>query len=147
MRRAEPGFTLIEIMVALAILAVALGLIIGRGPMRSQALETRAAAGALAQALRAARARAIATNHDVTVAIDPQRHLFAPDGGEKVAMDPAMSIDVLAPAIRGPGNVRLIRFSQDGSSTGGQILLGVGQRRLGITVQWLTGQVSVANAP
>jgi prepilin-type N-terminal cleavage/methylation domain-containing protein len=50
--RRDAGFTLIEILVVLAILGVALGMLIGRGPMRSRGLETRAAAGALAQSLR-----------------------------------------------------------------------------------------------
>jgi hypothetical protein len=43
--------------------------------------------------------------------------------------------------------VRLIRFSPDGSSSGGQVLLGTGRHRIGITVEWLTGQVKVADAP
>jgi general secretion pathway protein H len=134
-------------MVTLAILAVCLALILGRGPMRSQALETRAAAGALAQTLREARARAIATDQDIAVAIDPGRHVFAPDGGVPVHIDPAMSITMLPPTLTGSGGVKLIRFSEDGSSSGGGVVLGIGARRLAITVEWLTGQVKVANAP
>jgi len=143
----DQGFTLIEILVVLAILGVAMGLIIGRGPMNSRGLQARAAAGAIAQSLRAARAQAIATDHDVQVAFDPARHVFAPDGGRPVAMAADMPFAILPPALRGPGTVRLIRFSADGSSTGGEIMLGSGHRRIGITVEWLTGQVKVANAP
>ncbi len=146
MRRTN-GFTLIEILVVLAILGVAMGLIIGRGPMRSRGLESRAAAGALAQTLRAARAQAIDGDHDVSVAIDPGRHVFAIDGGPSQKLAADLSVSILPPTVQGPGPVRLIRFSADGSATGGKILLGTGRQRLGVSVEWLTGKVSVANAP
>jgi general secretion pathway protein H len=145
MRRTD-GFTLIEILVVLAIMGVVLGLIIGRGPMRSRGLEARAAAGALAQALRAARAQAIAADHDVGVAIDPARHVFAIDGGPVRLLAADLAVSVLPPALHGPGPVRLIRFSPDGSATGGEVVLGSGSHRLGVSVEWLTGRVSVADA-
>lgn len=151
-RRADHGFTLIEILVVLAILGVAMGLIIGRGPMRSRGLEARAAAGSLAQSFRAARARAIAIDADVQVVIDPARHVFAADGSKPVVVsrELSMAVEPAAPGqavLKGPGSTRIIRFSPDGSSSGGEVLLGLGRRRIGITVEWLTGQVKVADAP
>jgi general secretion pathway protein H len=145
-RLRDAGFTLIEILVVLAILAVALGVLIGRGPSRSRGLETRAAAGALAQALRSARAQAIASDQYVNVAIDPVRHVFAVDHTAAQAVDRSIDMAVLPPALPGPGGIRLIRFSGDGSSTGGAVLLGTGRRQLKISVEWLTGKVSVADA-
>jgi general secretion pathway protein H len=96
--------------------------------------------------LRAARARAIAVDHDVTVALDPARHSFAADGGPVRLVDPGIDMAVLPPFLPGPGAIRLIRFSADGSSTGGQVLLGTGRRQLDVSVEWLTGKVSVADA-
>jgi general secretion pathway protein H len=142
----QAGFTLIEILVVLAILGVVLGLIIGRGPMNSSGLQTRAAAGALAQTFRAARAQAIATDHDVAVAIDPARHLFAMDHGPVRMLSPDLTIAVLPPSLPGPGTTRLIRFAPDGSATGGSVVFGSGHRKLAISVEWLTGKVSVADA-
>ncbi len=142
----EAGFTLIEILVVVAIIAIVMGVLIGRGPVRSHGLETRAAAGALAQALRAARAQAIAADHDVTVVIDPERHVFAADNSPVGKIDPGTPVTVRPPAIMGPGPIGKILFSADGSSTGGDILLGQGRRRLDISVEWLTGKVSVADA-
>jgi len=145
--RRDHGFTLIEILVVLAILGVVLGLMIGHGPMRSRGLQARAAAGALAQTLRAARASAIATDRDVAVAIDPARHVFAMDGGPARALAADLVVSIQPPALPGPGPVRLIRFGPDGSATGGTVLLGTGASRIGISVEWLTGRVSVTDAP
>jgi general secretion pathway protein H len=144
--RRDDGFTLIEVLVVLAIVGVVLGVLIGRGPDRSRGLEARAAAGALAQTLRAARAQAIAADHDVTVAFDSARHSFAADGGPIRLVNPGIDMSVLPPSLPGPGATRLIRFSADGSSTGGEVLLGTGGRKLDISVEWLTGKVSVADA-
>ncbi len=134
-------------MVVLAIMGVVIGVVVTRGPTRSRGLETRAAAGAIAQALRSARAQAIERSQTVSVAIDPVRHLLSPDGGTVRALAPGMQVSVLPPALPGPGQIRLISFAADGSASGGEILLGTGKRRLRITVEWLTGQVKVEDAP
>jgi general secretion pathway protein H len=131
--------------VVLAILGLVLGVFIGRGPMRSQGLQLRAAAGALAQGFRAARAAAIATGEDVTVSIDPARRVFAVGNHAPVLLAPDLAIE--APeALRGLGTLRLIRFAPDGSDSGGQVIVTTGGKGVKISVQWLTGQVSVTDA-
>jgi general secretion pathway protein H len=97
--------------------------------------------------LREARAQAIERSQIVSVAIDPVRRSFAADNGVAHAMQPGMDVSVLPPALKGPGDVRLIRFAPDGSASGGEVLLGSGKRRIRISVEWLTGRVQVANAP
>src|SRR5215469_9154583 len=72
----QAGFTLIELIVVLAILGLALTLIVGYKPPWSSGLGTRAAAGQLASALRLARSQAISRDMPVSVIIDVAAHRY-----------------------------------------------------------------------
>jgi general secretion pathway protein H len=143
----DQGFTLIEMMVVLAILGLVIGVVIMHGPLRSTGLDARAAAGVLAQTFRTARATAIAKATTVAVAIDPERREFSADGGQIHKFANSVGVEVLPPARKGPGDVRLITFSPDGSASGGGVALTVGHRHLDVEVEWLTGRVKVTDAP
>jgi general secretion pathway protein H len=143
----QHGFTLIEMLVVIAILGVVIGVVVSHGPLRSTGLEARAAAGVLAQTFRTAHATAMAKATTVTVAIDPPMRVFTADNGPVNRFAPNVTVEVLPPALKGPGETRLIRFAPDGSSTGGGVSLGVGHRHLLVSVEWLTGQVRVTDAP
>lgn len=79
--RREAGFTLIEMLVVVAIMGFALTMIVTRGPVHSQALEMKAAVSEVAQGLRLARSRAIATNTPVQFAVDVPLRSFRIDRG------------------------------------------------------------------
>ncbi len=146
MVRRDDGFTLLELLIVLSIMGLVLAVVISHGPIRSQGLEMRAAAGAIAQSFRAARAQAIERSETVSVVIDPQLHSFAADRGgiHTLAADVAM---VLLPGtIAGPRDTGIVRFSPDGSASGGGVRLGRGARQVQIGVEWLTGRVRVENA-
>jgi prepilin-type N-terminal cleavage/methylation domain-containing protein len=53
--RRQAGFTLLEMIIVIAVLGMALGLVVTRGPMRSQTMEMQAAVNQVAQGLRVAR--------------------------------------------------------------------------------------------
>jgi general secretion pathway protein H len=142
----QHGFTLIEMLVVIAIMGLVIGVVVMHGPMRSTGLEARAAAGALAQTFRSARATAISHSETVTVAIDPVRREFSADNGPVRRFAAGVTVEVLPPAIKGPDGAMLIKFSPDGSSTGGGVSLGVGHRHLRIEIDWLPGQVKVSDA-
>jgi general secretion pathway protein H len=146
MRRRDDGFTLLEMLIVLAIMGAVLGVAVMHGPMRSQALQTRAAAGALAQTLRLARAEAIERHRVVAVVIDPQLHSFAGDLAPVRTLAPEMGVTLLPGTVAGPGDTGVVRFSPDGSASGGGVVLGNGNRKLRIEVEWLTGRVRVGDA-
>jgi general secretion pathway protein H len=144
----EAGFTLIEIIVVLVILGLMVGLVVTRGPLHSAALDVRAVGQTMAASLRAARARAIASDAPVIFALDTADHRYQIGNAAPVAIPPFIELSlrsasgVAAGAHRGG-----IAFAPDGSSTGGEISLAGGARHLRIAVNWLTGRVSLQDAP
>jgi general secretion pathway protein H len=142
--RREAGFTLIEMLVVVAIMGFALTMIVTRGPVRSQALEMNAAVSEVAQGLRLARSRAIATNTPVQFAVDVPLRSFRIDRGTPTVLPRSLSIAMTAVSEETLGaRLAAIRFNGDGSATGGRIELTDGQRRSQVGVDWLTGRVSV----
>jgi general secretion pathway protein H len=146
--RGPSGFTLIEMIVVLAVLGFTLALIVGRGPMHSRALTTRAAASELAGALREARARAISQNQSVAFTLDIKHKDFRVGDAPMRMLPPELALSLLTTT----GEVRNeaegdIRFDPDGSSTGGRIVLVDNNKKIQVGVDWLTGRVSVVNAP
>jgi len=141
---AEAGFTLLEMIVVMAVLGLMAGLVVARGPSRSPALDLRAAASELAQALRGARARAIATDRLVMVRIDARAHAFAVDDAPPHPLPAALALRLVAGPEEGAAD-RLggISFVPDGGSSGGRIDLAAGARHLVLTIDWLTGRVRI----
>ena len=144
---AEAGFTLIELLVVLAVLGLSLGLVLQRGPSRSAALDVRAAAGEMAEALRGARGRAIATNRTVAVALDLDGGRYRVGDGPQRALPSGLRLSMTAAADRTAGRAGAIDFLPDGSASGGRIGLAAGETRLWVGVDWLTGRVGVSNVP
>jgi general secretion pathway protein H len=130
-RRGARGFTLIEMIVVLAVLGLALVLVVTHGPMRSPRLELDGEARQVAGVLRLARSRAIAEERAVTVAFDTGGYRL--DRGAPVGWTNGVS----------PAGNGVISFTPDGGSSGGVIVLRGGERQVAIGVDWLTGRVVV----
>lgn len=121
-KRKDAGFTLLEMLVVIAVMGAALLLLTAFGPPRSHRLEARGAAQQVAEAMREARGRAIAQGHTVTVTLP--------------RLPGWLAVSVQAP----PGG---IVFAPDGSASGGQVVLdGDGQESV-ISTDWLTGGVHI----
>lgn len=136
------GFTLIEVVVVLAILALLASLVLSRRPQRSAALDMRAASTEVAAALRLARGRAIAANRPVPVRFDAGAATLRVGADAPRALPPGITLAITAAAEQGPA----ILFLPDGSATGGRVDLTGEGRRAQIGVDWLTGRVSIADA-
>lgn len=140
------GFTLIELIVALAVLGFALVLITGYKAPWSSGVELKGTAAALASALRLARSQAIADDRPVTLDLDLAARRYRVGDGPAQTLPDGMSIELLTVAGENRGRTKGdIRFNPDGSSTGGRISLSEGQRHVAVGVDWLTGRVTVAD--
>lgn len=130
--RRTAGFTLMEMMIVIVVMGLLLALVLTNGPERSPTLDLRAATSRVAQALRLARTRSIATDRPVAFVIDPKTRSFGTPG-QRYRLPPGIVMT----------SPRPIRFEPDGSASSGAIILGLGRMRSRILVHWLTGQVSV----
>jgi general secretion pathway protein H len=142
----QAGFTLLELIVVLAILGLALTLIVGYKPPWSSGLGVRASAGQLASALRVARSQAIASDMPVSVMIDLAAHAYRVGQEPDRRLPSALTMELLTVAGERRTAVQsAIRFNPDGSSTGGRITVGDAVRKVAVGVDWLTGRVSLSD--
>jgi general secretion pathway protein H len=146
--RGAAGFTLLEMIVVLVVLALVAGIVVGRGPVHSEALNERAAVADIVAGLRGARGRAIAANRAVLVVVNGAQGSLSIDGLPAFRAPPGMAL-AAATGLGGSPGPRLtgISFAPDGSSSGGRIMLADGAKRVVVGVDWLTGRVSVADVP
>lgn len=145
---AQGGFTLLETLIVVMIMGLAVGLLVSRGPMRSQTLEMRAAVNDVALGLRRARSKAILTNSPSRLTMNMTQRSFRIDNGTLTALPPIVTIAMTAVSQETSGSqLAAIRFNGDGSATGGRIDLTDGQRRAQVGVDWMTGRISVVHLP
>lgn len=128
----------------LAILGVALAIIATRGPARSPALEARGAAQQVARAMRLARSEAIAGNRDVEFTVDVARRGYRVGQHPWQSLPRTLELGMVAVAERTADQaLGRIVFSPDGGATGGRVRIAVGTASLIVTVDWLSGRVTV----
>ncbi|HEV2673547.1 MAG TPA: GspH/FimT family pseudopilin [Aliidongia sp.] len=146
-RPGTAGFTLIEMIVVLAILGLVLAMVAARGPLGLHTLTARAAANELAAGFRTARSRAVSENRAIEVSIDLSAHSWRIGADRPTALPRGLDIAVLTVAGQSVnGTLADFQFLPDGSSTGGRVELRDGRRRMKIGIDWLNGRVSVGDA-
>jgi general secretion pathway protein H len=145
-RAAEAGFTLIEVLAAVVILALALGSVTLRLSRPSDRLTLDALAAETASRARAARDAAMRSGRDSILRVDLGRRIIAAESGKPVTFPEDVTITVLASRADTAGGISDIRFFPDGSSTGGVIRLGGAGGQHEIRINWFTGRVRIEPA-
>src|SRR6266496_107630 len=135
---AASGFTLLELLVVLAIVSVVLGTMVLARPSAAGARVNAAARGVVAT-LRLARAEAMARNTETTVSVDPEAGVIAFSRGKWQLPRGAQVTLTFAETERTAAGGSL-RFYPDGQSSGGEISLQLEGRLARVTVSWLTGE-------
>lgn len=142
--RATAGFTLLEILVVLAIFGLSLVLVSGFRPPWSKGFHLDSAAAELAAQLRLVRSQAIAGNRAAIFELDLDGRRYRSGMAAPRALPAGLAVELLTVAGERQGAAAGgIRFHPDGSSTGGRIVLTDGSKRVAIGVDWLTGRVGI----
>jgi len=144
-RRAR-GFTLVEIIAVVALIALAMMLVavtVGDGLTNAK---VKAASRDLAAALRYTRGQAIVKREPMALKVDVDARRYQAPGKKWIELPKDMDIKILTARSEMEGeSIGRIRFYPDGASTGGNIELIRGEATWRIDVNWLTGEVSLAD--
>ena len=150
MRRLPSGFSLLEMLLVMALIAAASVLAVAAFGGGMQGMKLRAGAKDLAAQMRFARAVAISSGQPQDVVIDPQARRWEgakgrsgslPDGGEVVFTGARAAQFADAADADGKG---IVRFFPDGAATGGRVRMSVNGGGWDVDVGWLTGDVRVS---
>jgi general secretion pathway protein H len=133
----DSGFTLLEMLVVLAILGAVLAVTVGAMPRRGGTLDLTNAADGVAGTLRLGRARAIASGRPVVFTPSQGGRGYALDGQQHV-LPPAVTLAMTGPAA--------ISFNPDGGASGGAVRVASAVRAMLVRVDWLTGRVLITEA-
>jgi prepilin-type N-terminal cleavage/methylation domain-containing protein len=139
--RDERGFTLLELIVALIVIALATGVVIPTLARSTEAIRVRAEVAGFSAMLRHARERAIVTRRTQIVVIDPAAHrvsrLAGPDGEVRETRQLSERVTVEA----NPPAALTVRFEPPGNSNGADFRLISGDIVYRVSVDALTGRV------
>lgn len=145
--RAQRGFTLLEILLVMALVAIIGVLVLGVVTGGFDRTQLRTSAKELAAQLRFARAHAIATGTPQRFEIDPQARTWR--GADDRAGELPRKLDVVftgAREVQPAQGVGAIVFFGDGASTGGRVQLRLRDAAWNVDVAWLTGEVKLHRA-
>jgi prepilin-type N-terminal cleavage/methylation domain-containing protein len=139
---AAHGFTLLELIVTLFVIALAVGLVVPVVGRSTDTLRGRSEIARFSAILRHARDQAITTRRGHAVVIDPVAHRATIVAGlnevqQTRTLPPELAVEA------NPPQALTVRFEPSGVSSGAEFRLTTGRTRYRVTVDALTGRVRV----
>ncbi|TWI56682.1 general secretion pathway protein H [Pseudomonas duriflava] len=139
--RAQRGFTLLEMIVVIVLVAIGLTLVSFGVTRGLDSVRVREAGRDLTLALRAVRTQAITTGQPATLDFDLSKQRYQRAGKPSQRLPAGMHMRLTTAADLRTGRQAAIMFFPDGSSTGGNIHLEKDGRAWRVDIAWLTGAV------
>lgn len=141
------GFTLVEVMVVMVIIALVMGLVATSMTRSISSAEARAASRKLVASLRYTRARAIIDKKEQVFQVDTENRSYLAPGRKLITLPKGVDVTITTARSEFTSeSVGGIRFFPDGGSTGGHIELTVNEREYRVNVAWLTGETQLERA-
>ncbi len=143
--RSNAGFTLLELIVVLAIVALGYSAVAVNFSSGNDAMALKAAARDLTSGLRYVRSQAMLSHETATLDFNLSENSYSLTGQDKIYTLPE-NIDVTINTAKDElhDGVAQLRFFPDGSSIGGRITLEKKSHVQEININWLTGHVTLA---
>jgi len=139
------GFTLVEMVVVLVIVALAMGFVATSIARSVSGAEAREAARNVLAALRYTRTRAILDKSETVFYVDTERRSYQAPGKSEIILPDGAEVSITTARSEMTSEVAGgIRFFPDGGSTGGHVDLFVNEREYRVDVAWLTGEARLA---
>ena len=138
------GFTLVELIVVLMIVALMMALIGTSISRNISGAEMRSATRKVAASMRYTRTKAILSKSEQVFLLDTESLEYKAGDREPVTLPEGMAVELnTARSELTSETAGGIRFFPDGGSTGGNIRLEANGRIYRINVAWLTGEASM----
>jgi general secretion pathway protein H len=144
-RRHRRGVVLLDVVLALAILALAALILVPRPAAGVSRADMRLAGTEIAALFRKGRAQAVVSGAATDIAVNPNEgRVSAPFQERSYTLQRGIAMDWVASRVcPGSGEQRALRFLADGRSCGGVLTLNSGGMAVIIRVDWLTGRVDM----
>ena len=138
----KSGFTLIEVLAVMLIIALVASLVIAMSPGTGR-VKLKGLTLEVAALFRRERLGAILTGRDRRVSLDGERRAFIGDGGDVILVPRDVTVDVLGANELWSGRVAVVRFHPDGASSGTVLKLSREEAQYEVRVNWYTGGVAI----
>jgi general secretion pathway protein H len=141
----EDGFTLLEMMAVMLIIALVSSLVIaatpgtGRARLKAVTLETAAM-------MRRERTSAVLGGRTKRVELDDERRILVGDEGDRVLIPKDVVLDLVGIDAVWDGRRAVVRFAPDGTSSGAVLKYSREEAGYEVRVNWYTGAATIVAA-